>query len=97
MKITAPIMICATSIAPNALHRIALKDSSKMNIACSRNGALPCRIGAWERRRGARCNFGAKGGRVLGMIALTARPFRDVERTPGMAAFFFLAATVCCL
>jgi hypothetical protein len=97
MKITAPIMICAASIAPNALHRIALKDSSKMNIACSRNGALPCRIGAWERRRGARCNFGAKGGRVLGMIALTARPFRDVERTPGMAAFFFLAATVCCL
>jgi hypothetical protein len=40
----APMMRYAAIIAPNALHKIALKDSFKTNIACSRNGAFPCTL-----------------------------------------------------
>ena len=61
-KTAAPMMTYAAMIAPNALHRIALKHSFKMNIACSRNWAFPRRIGALERRQ--RSNSEAKAGRV---------------------------------
>ena len=59
-EMAAPIIIYAATIAPIALHRIAPSNIFKMNIACSRNGAFPCRIGAWERLHRARSNSGAK-------------------------------------
>jgi hypothetical protein len=92
----APVVIYAAIIAPNALHRIALRDSFKMNIACYLNGAFPCRTGEWEWRRRARGNPEAKGGCVLRRISPGAAPLRGRIEDSGMAAFC-LAATVCWL
>ena len=77
-KTAAPMMTYAAMIAPNALHRIALKHSFKMNIACSR--AFPRRIGALERRQQFTEQFGSRSrarSPKISSCMLCQRPFTD--------------------